>query len=153
MTSQAIEPHTDRQERSAVLATAPAADLLRHWQALGLDPDFRFVRGPEIGLVSLRGRIGGGGAPFPFGDATATRATVRLDDGRVGHAMTLGRDSQRATIAAVIDALCQDAGERNRVHEQLIAPLQEAIRKRDDTRAAETAATRVDFFTMVRGED
>ena len=153
MNLQAENLEDDRAERASVLANAPTSKLGSRWSSLGLDPDFRFVRGPETGLVSLRGRIGGGGGPFAFGDATATRATIRLADGRIGHAITLGRDTQRATIAAVVDALCQDPGERTRIQQHLIDPLRTAIRERDETRAAETAATRVDFFTMVRGED
>jgi len=146
---------TDKQnkDRQAVIAQAAPAALKIAWEALGLDPDFTMVRGPDTGLVALRGRIGGGGAPFPFGDATSTRTTVRLGDGRIGHAFLLGRDHARATIAAVVDALCQHNEDAQRIDEELIRPLSAEVNARDRKRQAETAATRVDFFTMVRGED
>ncbi|MGQ3358871.1 MAG: phosphonate C-P lyase system protein PhnG, partial [Phreatobacter sp.] len=39
------------------------------------------LRAPEIGLVMVRGRVGGDGAPFNLGEATVTRAAVALPDG------------------------------------------------------------------------
>ena len=101
----------------------------------------------------MRGRIGGGGAPFNFGEATVTRATVRLATGEVGHAYALGRDKEKARLSAIADALWQDPGRRGDVETRIVAPLKAAIAEADDARRAETAATKVDFFTMVRGED
>lgn len=143
-----------RARRMAVLANCDPAGLARLWQVLGIDPAFEILRGPETGLVALRGRVGGGGAPFNFGEATATRVSVRLEGGAVGHAMQLGRDHARAKIAAVIDALCaSDPQTAERIEAAVIDPLAREAQDRDSRRAAETAATRVDFFTMVRGED
>lgn len=143
----------ERQARMRVLAEADAEDLRRRWPALGLDPAFRPVRGPEAGLATVRGRISGDGAPFNVGDVTVTRATVRLEDGAVGHGWRLGRDKAAAQIAAVIDALSQNPINADRIDTDLIAPLQTLKHERDSTRRSETAATRVDFFTLVRGED
>lgn len=144
---------SERRARLGVLAQAPSTLLHETWQAMNLDPEFELLRGPQTGLVSLRGRIGGGGAPFPFGDATATRASVRLKDGRTGHAMALGRDENRVIVSAVVDALCQDEDQAAIIDDQLLRPLADAIGERDREAAAQVAATRVDFFTMVRGED
>lgn len=144
---------SERRARLAILSQAPSVLLQERWRAMGLDPEFELVRGPQTGLVALRGRIGGGGAAFPFGDATATRATVRLKDGRTGHAMALGRDENRVIVSAVVDALCQDEEQAAILDDQLLRPLADAIGDRDRDRAAQTAATKVDFFTMVRGED
>ena len=137
----------------STLAQAKWADFAAHWAALDMDPEFEMVRGPEIGLIALRGRIGGGGSPFNFGEATATRATVKLKDGAVGHAIVLGRDTAKAKVAAVVDALAQDPTRRAVIEEKLIAPLDAIKAKADGDLAAETAATKVDFFTMVRGDD
>ena len=142
-----------RRERMAVLAQADGHELQRLWADTGLDPECEIVRGPETGLVVLRGRIGGGGAPFNFGEATVTRATVRMGNGAVGHSIMLGRDRAKAKLAAVIDALGQDEAGAALVDEAIIGPLRQAQSERDNRRQAETAATKVDFFTMVRGED
>lgn len=137
----------------AAMSAAPGEELKRLWDESGLPSEAHLVRGPETGLVTLRGRIGGGGAPFNFGEATVTRATVRLPDGTVGHSYALGRDREKARIAAIADALWQQPGRRAEVETRIIEPLRRAAANADDKRRAETAATRVDFFTLVRGED
>ncbi len=71
-------------------------------------PDYTVLRGPESGLVMVRGRAGGGGAPFNLGEMTVTRCTVRTESGLVGHAYIAGRDERRAELAALADALMQD---------------------------------------------
>jgi len=142
-----------RQERLSALASASGAQLLELWSELGIDPACEMVRGPETGLVALRGRIGGGGDPFNFGEATVTRATVRLENGAVGHAIALGRDRRKAKLIAILDALAQEPEMESKIEAGIVAPLKAAMAERDTKRRAETAATKVDFFTMVRGED
>ncbi len=142
-----------RQQRMSILANAPAADLIRLWKAMKLDPGCELLRGPETGLVALRGRIGGGGAPFNFGEATVTRATVRMEGGAIGHAVMLGRNHGKAKLAAVIDALATDPAMEASIEQAILVPLKALAAERDKTRAAETQATRVNFFTMVRGDD
>jgi len=136
----------------AVLSHASGAALAAAWDALGDKPDFHLVRGPETGLVMVRGRAGGGGAPFNLGEATVTRATVKLATGEVGHSYALGRDGEKARIAAALDALWQRDAHRPAV-EALLAALRETADAADTQRREETAATRVNFFTMVRGDD
>jgi phosphonate C-P lyase system protein PhnG len=67
------------------------------------------LREPENGLVMVRGRIGGDGAPFNLGEATVSRAAVRLSTGEVGFGYTLGRDRHKAQMIALCDALIQTA--------------------------------------------
>ncbi|MDF1735003.1 MAG: phosphonate C-P lyase system protein PhnG [Minwuia sp.] len=142
-----------RRDRMAVLARAEGRQLRELWSGLGIDPAFEMVRGPETGLATVRGRISGDGAPFNFGDVTVTRASVRLQDGAIGHAYRLGRDQGAARLCAVIDALSRDAATAATIASQVVEPLRETLAARDRQRQAETAATKVDFFTLVRGED
>lgn len=142
-----------RQQRLSALASASGAELMELWGRLGIDPACEMVRGPETGLVALRGRIGGGGSPFNFGEATVTRATVRLENGAVGHSVALGRDRRKAKLIAILDALAQDPEMETKIDAEIVRPLAESLAARDTKRRAETAATKVDFFTMVRGED
>lgn len=147
------EPAHDPRRQAALnaLAAADAAQLARLWEDWAGKPDTRPVRGPETGLVMLRGRTGGGGAPFNLGEATVSRASVRLASGEIGHAYCLGRDHDKCRIIAILDALLQR--EPQRVEAAVLAPLRAAAEAADRKRRAETAATKVDFFTMVRGED
>jgi alpha-D-ribose 1-methylphosphonate 5-triphosphate synthase subunit PhnG len=150
----------------AVLARTPRADLEAALERAlhGLPaPAYDWLRPPEIGLAMVRGRVGGSGDPFNLGEATVTRATLRLrapgdaDAGAgtgaaVGVACHLGRDRRRAELAALADALLQLPEHHASLHRQLIEPfaVQQAARRAE--RQQDAAATRVEFFTMVRGE-
>ena len=142
----------DRRAVLGILATADPNELAAVWQSFIEKPDFELLRGPETGLVMLRGRTGGGGGPFNLGEATVTRASVRLSTGEVGHSYALGRDADKVRIAAVLDALWQRSESRAPV-EAIVGALAAKAAERDHRRREETAATRVDFFTMVRGDD
>ena len=140
-----------RKDWMGVLAKADAARLAALLDGLGPRPGFSWLRTPEIGAVMVRGRAGGTGAPFNLGEMTVTRCALRLDDGRVGHAYIPGRDKAHAETAAICDALLQGA-EGPRLQAEVIAPLKaeaDAARRQE---AARAEATKVDFFTMVRGE-
>jgi alpha-D-ribose 1-methylphosphonate 5-triphosphate synthase subunit PhnG len=140
-----------RQAAMAVLAHSDAADIAGHLAAIAL-PAHENLRQPENGLVMVRGRIGGDGAPFNLGEATISRAAVRLATGEVGFGYTLGRDAQKARMIALCDALVQSNEFAGAVETKVLAPLRAAMISERNRKAAETAATRVDFYTMVRGE-
>ena len=142
----------DRRRMMAALAKAEQSELEALWAALEPQPDFAAVRGPETGLVMIRGRIGGGGAPFNLGEATMSRATVRLATGEIGFGQTLGLAPRKAELAALIDALAQRDEHAARVAD-LVASIETRTADSDAEHDRRTAATRVDFFTMVRGED
>ncbi len=144
---------TARQASMALLARASGKEIKVFWQNWADKPKFEVLRGPETGLVMLRGRIGGGGAPFNVGEATVTRATIRLENGLVGHSYALGRDQEKAKLAALFDALWLDEGKRGVVESDVLDVLRSRINAADDRQRSETAATKVDFFTMARGDD
>ncbi len=100
----------------------------------------------------VRGRVGGTGAAFNLGEMTVTRASVRLETGEVGHAWVQGRDKAHALRAAAVDALMQ-TDRAAELAEQVLRPLETEAQAARATRAAKAAGTKVDFFTMVRGED
>jgi alpha-D-ribose 1-methylphosphonate 5-triphosphate synthase subunit PhnG len=151
MTADEKAKQTQRQAAMAVLAHADAADIAGRLDAIAL-PAHENLREPENGLVMVRGRIGGDGAPFNLGEATVSRAAVRLSTGEVGFGYTLGRDRQKAQMIALCDALIQTPDHADTVETQVLAPLRAAIAAERHRKAAETAATRVDFYTLVRGE-
>jgi alpha-D-ribose 1-methylphosphonate 5-triphosphate synthase subunit PhnG len=141
-----------RKRAMGLLARASTAELQAGWQAIDPKPEVHPVRGPETGLVMVRGRVGGGGDPFNLGEATVSRATVRLASGEIGHGQLLGNDREKARLAAIFDALHQRPEHRS-VVEQLIDAVESRIHAEDRKHAEQTAATRVDFFTMVRGDN
>jgi alpha-D-ribose 1-methylphosphonate 5-triphosphate synthase subunit PhnG len=83
---------------------------------------------------------------------TVTRCSVAVGDGTVGHAWIAGRDPAHAELAAVLDALLQDPERGPALAASLIEPLARAQAERRRAVAARAADSRVEFFTMVRGE-
>ena len=140
-----------RKAAMAVLAHSSAVEIAGHLEGIEV-PAYQSLREPEDGLVMLRGRIGGDGAPFNLGEATMSRAAIRLASGEVGFGYTFGRDREKARMIALCDALVQSDAFVDRVEVEVIAPLRNAVLARRTRKAAETAATKVDFYTMVRGE-
>ena len=140
-----------RKAAMAVLAHSEAAEISGRLDAITL-PAHENLREPENGLVMVRGRIGGDGAPFNLGEATVSRAAVRLSTGEVGFGYTLGRDRQKARMIALCDAMVQSDEFAGAVEAKVIAPLRAAMIGGRNRKAAEAAATRVDFYTLVRGE-
>ena len=140
-----------RKAAMAVLAQSDAAEIAAHLGAIAVPP-CEELRQPENGLVMVRGRIGGDGAPFNLGEATVSRAAVRLATGEVGFGYTLGRDREKARMIALCDAMVQSGEFAHAVEASVLAPLRAAVISMQDRKAAETAATRVDFYTLVRGE-
>ena len=142
-----------RRALMAVLAGASAADIERGLNWIGRDFGATDLRPAETGLVMLRGRVGGNGAPFNLGEATVTRAAVQLPSGEQGFGYVFGRDRKKARLAALCDALWQTMTHRQVIEQNILMPLQYAQQSKRAQTHAQTAATRVDFFTLVRGED
>ncbi|WP_345814982.1 phosphonate C-P lyase system protein PhnG [Paraburkholderia sp. PREW-6R] len=151
---------TLRRAWMAVLARTPRAELeaaLNHALQRMPRPAYDWLRPPEIGLAMVRGRVGGSGDPFNLGEATVTRATLRLRategaEAAVGVACHLGRDRRRAELAALADALLQTPEHHAVLHRELIEPFAAQQAAQRAARRQDAAATRVEFFTMVRGD-
>jgi alpha-D-ribose 1-methylphosphonate 5-triphosphate synthase subunit PhnG len=137
----------------AVLAESKTAEIAQFLEQLGPVPAYEDMRTPENGLVMVRGRIGGDGAQFNLGEATVARAVVRLATGEMGFGYVLGRDRVKARLIALCDALVQTAAYSAAVERQVVTPLRARLEAQRDVRARQVAATKVDFFTLVRGED
>jgi alpha-D-ribose 1-methylphosphonate 5-triphosphate synthase subunit PhnG len=148
----ATAPISIQQHWLAALAFAESDLLEDGWAALEPKPEYRLLRPVEIGMTLLRGRIGGGGQTFNFGEATITRAAVALASGERGFAYLLGRRPRETEIAAVFHALLQDPTRRDEIEERVIRPSDSARRRAVDAGYAAAAATRVDFSTLVRGD-
>lgn len=140
-----------RQHWMGVLARAQLNELQPHEAALK-DAEYQLIRAPEIGMTLVRGRMGGDGAAFNVGEMSVTRCVVRLADGRTGYSYLAGRDKARAELAALADAHLQGT-QPSLWLSDLITALAAAQAKRCAQKEADTAATKVEFFTLVRGEN
>lgn len=142
-----------RQALMRACAQATEGELEAGLASLGELPGSQELRPPQTGLVMLRGRMGGSGPPFNVGEATVTRAALRLETGAVGFSYLLGRSHRRARLAALVDALGQDPVWRAALEASLVGPVKARRAAADARVRSDTAATKVDFFTLVRGED
>ena len=153
------EAATEARSQDAVkrtvdlIARATRDEIGALWTQNDGPPAATLLRGPETGLVMVQGRIGGGGAPFNVGEVTVSRCSVRLASGTIGHAQALGTDREKARLGAIAHALWQESATHAQVENDLLGPVEARIAAERQRLAEETAATRVDFFTMVRGED
>lgn len=141
---------SERQHWMSVLARA--GDQLVEHEASLRAIDYQLIRAPESGMAMVRGRMGGTGAAFNLGEMTMSRCVVRLADGRTGYSYVAGRDKRQAELAALADAHLQ-GDEREHWLQRLIEPLARQQCAQRLSSAEETAATQVEFFTLVRGED
>jgi alpha-D-ribose 1-methylphosphonate 5-triphosphate synthase subunit PhnG len=144
-------PHTERQHWIGVLARASRREM-QPFEAALRDIEYQLIRAPEIGMTLVRGRMGGNGAPFNVGEMSVTRCVVRLADGRTGYSYVAGRDKVHAELAALADAHLQGAQQRRWLAD-MITPLATVQAELRAQKEAQTAATKVEFFTLVRGEN
>lgn len=161
--ASAAPAHAARAAWLRLLALADTEALDGAYARLGQAaplPAYRLLRKPETGMAMVRGRMGGTGAQFNLGEVTVSRCAVVLDDptgmdpdGTAGVAYVQGRDSRHVEQAAVLDALLQRPEWHQRVHDVVLAPIARSLEERAAHEAATVAQTRVEFFTMARGED
>ena len=142
-----------RQGVMSICAHANLNELEAAVSALDPAPQVLDVRPPQFGLVMVRGRVGAVGNAFNVGEALVTRASVQLQNGVVGHSYLLGRVRKKARLVAIIDAAAQSPEAMRVIEVNLIAPVSERLGREKIAQAEETASTKVDFFTLVRGED
>lgn len=151
------EEIASRQRWLAVLAKASLGELQAAWEALDRKPAYRMLRRAETGLVMLRGRIGGTGQPFNVGEMTMTRTAMQLLDASgavcgTGFGHVAGRSARRAELVALFDAMLQVPAWRGAVEAQIVTPLARRQQAAKAALAAKVLASKVDFFTLVRGE-
>lgn len=141
-----------RRDWMRVLARAKVSDIADLLQKLPPLPDDEAVRPPETGTVMIEGRAGGSGERFNLGETTLTRCVVRIGE-HLGFSYALGRDHEQARLTAKLDALLQDESRREELLGAVIAPLAEAQKEARELASRKAAATKVDFFTLVRGDE
>lgn len=132
----------------AVLARASRSEVEA---MLGPDvPAHDLLKAPETGTVMVEGRAGGAGRRFNLGEATVTRCVIRLADGAMGFAYALGRDGRKTRLAAILDARLQQEAQEGPLR-QAVSKLAAGQAAARDNASRKAAATKVEFFTLVRG--
>ncbi|MCD0493215.1 phosphonate C-P lyase system protein PhnG [Chromobacterium violaceum] len=138
-----------RQRCLSVLANSPL-ERLQELLPPALPSCTRWLRRAETGLMMLQGRSGGVGARFNLGEISVSRASCQIGQ-HVGHGWVRGGDGRHAELIAQADALLQDPALHDSLMRAWIAPLETELAERRAARSREAAASKVEFFTMVRG--
>ena len=142
-----------RRDRFKILVHAEIEELEAAWQKVLEPPGYQLLRGPETGLTMIEARAGGTGRRFNLGEMTVTRCSLQMDNGYAGHSYVAGRSPRKAELVAAFDALFQDPAQLEKLGDMILTPLKAAREERTSAQACKTAATRVEFFTMVRGDE
>jgi alpha-D-ribose 1-methylphosphonate 5-triphosphate synthase subunit PhnG len=114
-------------------------------------PPYVFLKKPASGMIMVRGRVSGSGRLANIGEMLISRCVVDLQ-GFTGCGYTPFESLRHCELAAVLDALAQHpdfAEECLRLEEGLRARL----REKEAAELEEAEGTRVEFFTVRRGED
>ncbi|WP_169566288.1 phosphonate C-P lyase system protein PhnG [Sneathiella limimaris] len=150
MTSQTLSPEIQkRQDWLRLLASTPEDKLETYVQENLPDIPYSYLREPEIGLVMVRARAGGNGRQFNMGEVSVARCSVTLTNQVVGHGYVKGRSKRHAELIALLDATFQD----RQPDETFLQDLKRACLAKREQLSRKAAATKVDFYTIVRGED
>ncbi|SJM32519.1 phosphonate C-P lyase system protein PhnG [Mesorhizobium delmotii] len=147
------EPAAMRSRWMSVLAKSSVDDLDAMWTGSDRDIAVVWLRKPQVGLVMVRGRAGATGNPFNLGEMTVTRCSLRYENGIVGHGYVQGRNRRQAELAARLDALLQQPNRQSELLATVIEPLHQRQVARRMERSRKAASTKIEFFTMVRGEN
>lgn len=142
-----------RQAWIRLLGQMPVADLEMAWADLPEPPEYSLLKPAEAGLVMVRGRAGGNGQVFHLGEMTVTRCVVRLRQGRTGVSYVPGRSRRHGELAAVFDAMLQTDTPAAAALRSRLNQFEQRRRSALVQREGKVAGTRVNFFTLVRGED
>ena len=143
--------HELRQRAFKTLTSAEPAVLKKF--ILKTRPPYKYsiIRPAQTGLIMLRGRVGNTGNAFNVGEVLVTRCSVMLND-KIGCGYILGENVEMAEHIAVIDAMIQNDNKSGKI-KKLLDRIEKNIQKKRIKTMKEVAATKVDFYTMVRGED
>ena len=141
-----------RKKNLGILAKANDEFLINLFNRTSLPKNYSWLRKPEIGTVMVQGRIGATGDQFNVGEITVPRCSLKINGDIVGHGYSKGRNKDKVKIIALCDALSQ-TNELESVRKLIINPLEIEASKNKKQEREKAEATKVDFFTMVRGED
>ena len=140
-----------RKDWISILSKTETIDLKNCIENINYTKDYKIIYGPNVGSIMIRARLGGNGDPYNLGEATLTKCVIKLEEGTTGYSYHLGRDKIRAEYAAVLDALMQDNNYYSKL-QSMILDLKDKINKKENHIINESNSSKVDFFTLVRGD-
>lgn len=142
-----------RQLLLSVLSKSPLESINQYWKNLDISPDYSFLKKSEIGMAMVKAKAGGAGQEFNMGEMTVTRSVIMLNTKEIGYGYTAGRDKKKSVLIALIDACFQTIQWQSIIATKLLNPLMHELQTQHTRQQEKVDRTKVNFFTMVRGED
>ncbi|WP_397606023.1 phosphonate C-P lyase system protein PhnG [Sphingorhabdus sp.] len=139
-----------RQRAHALIAKSPHETVRELFERMERLPTLSHVRPTDTGLIMVRGKVGGDGARFNLGELPVTRAALRIGGGQVGIGYVAGRNDDHAELAALADAMVQSPEWSDTLEQGVLKPLARELDTSKQEKGRKAAATKVEFFTMVR---
>nr|AHG53037.1 COG3624 Uncharacterized enzyme of phosphonate metabolism [uncultured bacterium B3TF_MPn1] len=152
MNSESSSGKTSRQRLLSLLSKSNGESVKQAWESLGVVPEYSFLKRPEVGMVMVKAQAGGNGTNFNMGEMTVTRTVLQLSGNQVGYGYIAGRDKDKSLTVALIDALYQLCEWQDVIEEKIMKPLERALQSAQTKHKQRVDRTKVNFFTMVRGE-
>ena len=140
-----------RQHWQMVLTKSSSEDIYQFWYALNLQINYEIIQPAVVSMLMVKGKMGGFDNAFNLSEVTVTRCIIQTQDGHRGIVTQLGRDTQKALICALIDAMLL-SNLHAVILQEVIIPLERVLKQKQQALYAQAQSTKVDFFTMVRGE-
>ncbi|OGR22464.1 MAG: phosphonate C-P lyase system protein PhnG [Desulfobacterales bacterium RIFOXYA12_FULL_46_15] len=142
----------DRENWIGLLGSADLADLEAGFEELNGGCDYVCIIGPETGMLMVQAKTDGSGSRFNLGEMTVTKCVLELKGQYLGTGWVMGSDFRHAELAALFDGLLQDPDHHDRLMATLIQRLEEKERVKRDHLLKDVSDTKVEFFTLKRGE-
>ncbi len=142
-----------RQQLISVLAKSSLQDIKQCWDHSIDEYEYSTLRQPQTGMVMAVARTEAKGEPFNLGEVSVTRCALRLNNGETGIGYVMGSNKEHALYVAILDAIAQQPNQYEAINSTVVQPLQQKLLQAHQKQQQKTDTTRVDFFTMVRGED
>ena len=147
-----IVTEKDRKTWIALLGNADPMDLEAARKALGDEVDITHVVKPETGMIMIQAKADGSNSRFNLGEITVSRCVLEVKKIYMGTSWVMGSDLRHAELAALFDGMLQDPATHEKLAETLIKELKIKQTAKNERLAQDASDTRVEFFTLKRGE-
>ncbi|MFH2058198.1 MAG: phosphonate C-P lyase system protein PhnG [Pseudomonadota bacterium] len=142
----------NRKDWIGLLGSADPADLESALEKLNPTLEYTHIVKPETGMLMVQAKADGSNGRFNLGEITISKCILQINGQYMGAGWTMGSNLRHAELAALFDGLFQDPVFQKTLDNTLIPLLKEKQQALNDCRLKDAADTKVEFFTLKRGE-
>ena len=143
---------TNRETWIGLLGSADLTDLESAVEKFKSPVAYEHIVKPETGMLMVQAKADGSDARFNLGEITVSKCILNVRGQYLGAGWIMGSDLRHAELAALFDGLLQDPEYYQVLIQTLIPVLIEKQKSRNESLLKDAADTKVNFFTLKRGE-